>query len=319
MRKINKRIIQASVLTSCLLLALIPTGVSTEISPTSKSTITVDNEGDGDFTTIQAAIDSASSGDEIEVYSGEYQENVILYVEGVTLTGIDMELGTGSDTGYPIINGGGLDDVLTIDRLDGVIFENGEVSHFRITGTGTTDDAGIRVYLARDIEISYNEIYDCDIGMFIDAADTCEIKFNTIEDNRWGITMVNCDHNQLIENIIRYNNRSGIKLENCPDNAISLNTIQKNAQIGIFLKYSYRNNIQQNDFIDNGEENEDPSKRRTHATFTNGRNSFSDNSWSPHKIINGIPGLVYVIWGQYSSAIIPFIKIPYPQFDWRAT
>ena len=174
MRKIKKRILQASILTGCLLLALIPTGMSTEIMPASKSTITVDNEGDGDFTTIQAA------GDEIEVYSGEYFENVIVNVEGITLTGIDMELGTGSDTGFPIINGGGLDDVLTIERDDGVIFETAVVSHFRITGTGVTSDAGIRVYLARDIELSYNEIYECDIGMFIDAVDTCEIKFNNL-------------------------------------------------------------------------------------------------------------------------------------------
>jgi parallel beta-helix repeat protein len=317
MKKIKKRIIQASILTGCLFLALIPNGVSTEIAPTVKSTITVDNEGDGDYTTIQAAINSASNGDTIEVYSGVYPENVILNVEGIALIGINMELGTGTDTGYPVIDGGGSDDVLTIQRDDGVIFEDAVVSYFMITGTGTTSDAGIRIYLARDIEISYNEIYECNIGMFIDSVDTCEIKFNTIEDNRWGITMVNCDHNQIIENIIHYNNRSGIKLENCPDNSISLNTIQKNAQIGLFLKYSYRNRIQQNDFIDNGEENEDPTKRRTHVAFTNGQNSFSDNHWSPHKVVNGIPGLVYVIWGQYFSTFIPFIKIPYPQFDWR--
>ena len=192
--------IQASIITGCLLLALIPNGVSSNVSITQKSTITVDNEGDGDFTTIQEAIDSASSGDTIEVYSGEYMENVVLHIEGLTLIGIDSELGTGSDTGYPIINAGLQDDVFTIQRDDGVIFDGATVSYFRITGSGTTSDAGIRVYLARDLELSYNEIYGCQYGMFIDSVDTCEIKFNLVRDNRWGITMESCDHNQIIEN-----------------------------------------------------------------------------------------------------------------------
>jgi parallel beta-helix repeat protein len=155
--------------------------------------------------------------------------------------------------------------------------------------------------------------------MYIDSVDTCQIMQNVIRANRWGITMDSCDHNQIIENIIKDNNRSGLKLDNSPDNTISLNTIENNSQIGLFLVYSLRNRIQNNDFIDNGGQNDDPTGRRTHVAFTNGLNTFSDNHWEPHKIVNGISGLVYVIWGQYFSAIIPFIKIPYPQFDWRPT
>jgi parallel beta-helix repeat protein len=298
-------------------MALIPSVVSINVLPTQKATFIVDNEGDGDFTTIQEAVDSASGGDIIEIYSGTYKENVVIDYEQLTLIGINLELGNGNDTGYPIIDGGGIGNVLTIRKTDGNILEGAIIRYLLITGSGTTGEAGIKVYLARDIEISNVEVYECDYGLFIDSVDTCEIKFNFVRDNRWGILFDECDHNQIIENIVRDNNRSGIKLESSPDNAISLNTIQKNDQIGLFLVSSLRNRIQQNDFIDNGENNEDPTKRRTHVAFTNGRNTFSDNHWSPHKIVNGIPGLVYVIWGQYFSAIVPFIKIPYPQFDWR--
>jgi len=38
-------------------------------------TLFVDNEGDGDYDSIQAAINAASSGDIIKVYSGKYNEN----------------------------------------------------------------------------------------------------------------------------------------------------------------------------------------------------------------------------------------------------
>ena len=61
---------------------------TTAITPMSKATCIVDNEGDGDYTTIAEAIEDASAGDTIEVYSGTYIENIEIHKE-ITLTGID--------------------------------------------------------------------------------------------------------------------------------------------------------------------------------------------------------------------------------------
>ena len=44
----------------------------------SAATITVDDDGNGDYTVIQEAIDSASTGDLIRVYEGSYTEELIL-------------------------------------------------------------------------------------------------------------------------------------------------------------------------------------------------------------------------------------------------
>ncbi len=66
--------------------------------------IVVDDEGDGDYTTIQEAIDSATEGQTICIYSGTYFENIEIN-KTITLKGIDEELGIGDDTGKPIIDG----------------------------------------------------------------------------------------------------------------------------------------------------------------------------------------------------------------------
>ena len=64
----------------------------------------MDDEGDGDFVSIQAAINAAKDGDTIEVYSGIYHENLVVN-KRVSLIGIPYELGEGNDEGKPVIEG----------------------------------------------------------------------------------------------------------------------------------------------------------------------------------------------------------------------
>lgn len=47
----------------------------------------VGGSGPGNYTTIQSAIDAASSGDTVFVYSGIYYENVNINKEGINLKG----------------------------------------------------------------------------------------------------------------------------------------------------------------------------------------------------------------------------------------
>jgi len=110
-----------------ILLLLI--GTTTSLSVISKeilfsplrtgNVILVDNEGDGNYTTIQAALDAAYPGDSIEVYSGTYNEHINV-MKRVSLKGIDHELGNGNDTGIPVINAQGTGSVITLtaDRVN---------------------------------------------------------------------------------------------------------------------------------------------------------------------------------------------------------
>ncbi|HEC92394.1 MAG TPA: hypothetical protein ENI51_05290, partial [Candidatus Atribacteria bacterium] len=62
----------------------------------------VDDEGDGDYTSIQTAIDHANNGDTIMVFSGYYPENLCIEKE-IFLIGIEEEFENGTDTGKPVV------------------------------------------------------------------------------------------------------------------------------------------------------------------------------------------------------------------------
>ena len=135
-------------------------------TPTSE-TIIVDNEGDGDFTSIQEAIYSASNGSLIIVYSGIYDETIDIQ-KHIELQGIDEEYGSGTDEGKPVINGDGSGPVVNIEA-DYVI-----ISGFHIKN-GTI---GILVNRVIDIVISYNILSNIDS----DSNKATAIDIWTIED-----------------------------------------------------------------------------------------------------------------------------------------
>jgi len=81
----------------------------------SQRTITVDDEGDGDYISIIDALVHSVSSDIIEVYSGNYTlVTASMSKNGVTLRGIPYELGVGNDSGKPLITGYKQPNLLTI-------------------------------------------------------------------------------------------------------------------------------------------------------------------------------------------------------------
>ena len=118
----------------CIILILAAVSIATDAKTiqnnTIKNEIIVDDEGDGDFTSIQEAIDFAQPGDIIKVYSGTYDD--ILYPDSIIidkslkLEGIAEEYEQGDDTGKPEIDGYN-GAILTISDADIV-----EVTGFKI-------------------------------------------------------------------------------------------------------------------------------------------------------------------------------------------
>jgi len=302
------RLIRTSIIVGMVVLFIGASFASTVMSKELKnnnilsSIYTVDDEGDGDYTSIQDAIDAASDGDKIKVYSGTYNEHITIGKE-LEVLGLSEELGSGSDTVKPVIDGGGIGDVVAILTNETTPHENVEISGFCIQNSGSSN-AGITVYHTSVFVISDNDIKNNRAGIFIDRSDRAQVIRNNISDNVWGIVLESADHNIVNENIVEDNSQYGMKFDKSPYNTVSLNEIKKHGEgsIGIcFVAGAKGNTIQQNDFLNNDK----------HGFFVNTFNTWSDNYW------DDITLPIYVIWGELHSTMFQWLKIPIFQFDWR--
>jgi len=180
--------------------------------------ITVDDEGDGNFTSIQAAINNALPGDKIKVFSGIYNGSLQVNTNGIIIEGIDQELGLGEDEGLPIVDGVYSGDVIII-TADNIVIRN-----LIIRNSGQNlFDAGIQIYS------DYNTISRC-----------------VFYGNRYGININLHDNNIITENIITLNSADGIIIFSSKGNTISNNNISDNELQGIFLLDADQNLINDN-------------------------------------------------------------------------
>jgi len=283
--------------------------------------ITVDDDGDGDFTSIKEAVSHASAGDVIEVYSGIYNEyNISITTPDVTLKGIPYELGNGTSTGKPFIDGKGLDVVLII-LADNVTF-----SGFHIENQGNRlVNAILLSNNSKNCVVSDNDIRNNSYGMMIDCAscNNCSILDNTLSNcpDYQGIIVGSLSNYITISGNVITGVSIGIDISDSPHNIVTRNKISKcwhgidiwgenntillnnleNNSVGLG-SYSYNTVIKHNNFINN----------KKQATFI-----------IPPSIWHG-PG--YIKWiGNYwnRTRILPqFIfgwscALPWFNIDWR--
>jgi parallel beta-helix repeat protein len=179
------------------------------------SNIIVDCNGNGNYTTIQEAINNAISGQTIHVWDGIYNEDLII---GKTLTLI------GNSTQNATINGSGTGDVIFISAN----WVN--ITGFTINNSGddkwVTKDSGIEI----DIDMNNISIYN-----------------NVITNNTYGILLgISTKNNVIRNNFISNNEVSGIYCERSDFNLITDNKCNENVGSGIYIDGSFSNSILNN-------------------------------------------------------------------------
>jgi len=243
----------------------------------------VGGNGEGNYSSIQDAIDNASDGNTVFVFddSSPYNENI----------NIDKSINLiGEDKNSTIIDGSGKKEVIYLSA------NNIEILGFTIRKS-SDDNAAIFVYEdGNSIKISDNIIEENYIGIFLDCPDW-HYKIFDYQGNYLG-----SNKNFLVKNLIK-NNTYGIYLKGSSYNTISQNFI-KNNNFGIKITQddypaapnSYGNCINKNVFI-----------RNDKNAFDKCNNRWKFNYWDD--------------WIGLKIKILRFLPYPIPgtilrNFDW---
>ncbi|WMW24959.1 NosD domain-containing protein [Methanolobus sediminis] len=168
------------------------------IGTTSAVTITVDDDGGADYTSIQDAVNNATKGDTILVYPGMYYENVV----------VDKQLNITSTDGASVTH------VIAASAFDHVFYITADgvtINGFNVSGATGSHEAGIQVFGS-----SYNKLTN-----------------NNISNNRNGIYLSNSCSNILTNNTAARNYNYGIVLSyDCNDNLIYNNLFNNDVNAG---------------------------------------------------------------------------------------
>jgi parallel beta-helix repeat protein len=207
------------------------------------------NVGQGQtYTTIQSAIDAAKAGDVISVAEGTYSENLVVKMNGISITGENKE--------KTIIDGKKTGSVVKIDQANNV-----KVSGFTIQNSGGSgkEDAGISIYSANGNTIANVILVNNIVGISIYSKSSSNI---------------------ISGNDIKSNSNNGIFIYDSSDNRIDNNNIQNN-KFGIYADSARNNHIYSNNFIDNTNQAYDNSGMNSWDDGTSG------NYWSKYTILGG--------------------------------
>jgi len=252
-------------------------------------TLYVGGSGPGNYSTIQDAIDAASEGDTIFVYSGTYYESLQID-KTVTLTG--------EDKNNTFIDGDGSGNVVDVTadsvNINGFTVRNGNVW-----------DAGIHVYDSHD-----SCIFDCIVssnngsGIELDLTKHALVSNCIISSNKqFGVLIYTSDgnrpssNNNIISNCVISNNDEGVFIDDTMDNTIMNNDIRENRVYGVHIAFASNNEIKENNFIMN-----------SRSAYFQGiqLNSWSNNYWC------------YSISGSKMKIILGrVICFPWFNFDWH--
>ena len=192
-----------------------------------------DGTSEHPYRTIQEGVDHAYTGYTVYVRNGTYHEHVLIN-KTIRLVG--------EDTSQTILDGDGVNDVVTI-TVPGVL-----LSGFTVQNSGPqTYDAGIKTLsLNSNVTIQETMVRNNTIGIYLNYAFETSwniVRNNSISDNIKGIYAHWANNNQIIGNTITGNQDNGLEMERCKYATIQGNIISDNGGIGIYIRGASHRNV----------------------------------------------------------------------------
>lgn len=194
--------------------------------------IYVDDDGNKDYTSIIEALNNASDGDEIYVYSGIYAGYFFIN-KSISLIGENKE-----NTNICCLPNQSISKSLIVILADNVTISNFTIKNSLLPTIDTTDF------------LLPTWIYDYGIGIEV-LSNNNILSGNIIKNNSgYGILLNNSQNTKISNNTLTQHTQSCIYLKNSSNNSIINNTIIKNERGIIFIK-STNNTLYYNNFINN--------------------------------------------------------------------
>ncbi|HEC76584.1 MAG TPA: hypothetical protein ENI33_04925 [Thermoplasmatales archaeon] len=272
---------------------------------TLSSILYVGGSGPNNYTKIQYAIDNASNGDTIFVYSGIYYENVVvnkslnLIGEDKNTTIIDASYAGSviyiftdhaNISNFKINNSGYLEAGIYISSSNNTISNcnisnNGYGIYTQHSSSNTisncnihsNNDQGILVYYSSNITISNCNIYlntNEGVVFYFSSSNTIS-NCNVYSNNEYGI-YVCYSSNNTISNCNVSNNEYSMVLDYSNNSIITKNIVSDNNYGGIFIGNSINNHIYHNNLIDNNLNAYDIGNNTWDDGYPSGGNYWSD-------------------------------------------
>ncbi len=213
---------------------------------------------------IQAAVNNSTTGDFVIVKAGDYEENIIVNVSGITVTsepenpaGVLIRSGDENSSVFQVKA-----DNVTISGFNitgsGEIFSTYEATGFtnsfssrssgKLNGTSGAVTGQTYGLGSGDIFVSrWNEFSCPPAGICLDQVKNCTIEGNNIFDNRYGVYLQGSMSNTVSKNTF---SRNGIWIdESCSRNMLSNNSIDEGY---IIIGAHCRDNIMFQNRLSNG-------------------------------------------------------------------
>lgn len=210
MRRISRQNLRAFKLTAfAITLAVLFT-----CSAASASNLRVSSATEGDYISIQAAIDEAEAGDTILVSPGTYVENLKINKQVQIWSESRKPEETVIRAADPTKNA----VEISVDRAS--------FSGFDIEGS---DEAGILLTGVKGCYINNNRVQGAKYGILLKGSDSNTISNNLVTLDEKGIRLESSNSNDIIDNTIAYNYGPGISIEASSRNII-YNNYFKNAE-----------------------------------------------------------------------------------------
>lgn len=199
-----------------------------------------------EYSTIQAAVDAANSGDIIQVASG-------IYYELVSMNKSVKLVGEGSETTIIDANGTGTVVYVTANNVN--------ISGFTMRSTmgcGECEVLAPGVYLhgVNGCRVRSNVLLNNFYGIVLSSSSNNTISGNLVMDNQYGIDVSSSSNNTIRDNVVASNWVYGIYLFASSGNQIFGNTISYNwmtpITYGLYIGSSSSGNVlYRNNFVDN--------------------------------------------------------------------